>query len=146
MQILRAISALTLFLIATLNSGKLLAMIRLNDIMTADDQKKTGIYNLSPTQKDQLELWINDKFTLKTVQTTPAPTLEQNLRNGSELKLSDGSSFIIAPSDQAKASSWITPIAIKISLSGDPLFPVLLTNMLTGASVKAKQVRPAAVK
>jgi len=143
MQILRAVSALTIFLAAALNSGKLLAIIRLNEVMTVDEQKKIGIYNLSPAQKEQLESWINDKFILKAAREKPLPTLEENLRNGSELKLSDGSSFAIAPSDQAKASAWISPIAIKMSPSTDPMFPVLLTNTLTGASVKAKKIHPA---
>jgi hypothetical protein len=144
MQIMRAVSALTIFIVAALNSGKLLAMIHLNDIMTPEEQKKTGVYNLSTTQKEQLELWINDKFVLKTVEEKPMPVIEENLRNGSEIKLSNGSSFAIAPSDQAKASAWISPVQIKISASGDPLFPVLLTNTLTGVSIKGKQVRPAA--
>jgi hypothetical protein len=144
MQILRAISALTIFMVAIFNSNKLLGTIRLNEVMSSSEQKKTGISELTPLQKQELERWINETFVLKTVgQTDTLPYLEQNLQNGSQLKLSDGSIYIIAPTDQAKTSFWLTPIPLKISSSQDHTYPVLLTNTLTGESAKAKQIHPA---
>ncbi len=80
---------------------------------------------------------------LYSTAETPRLTLEQNLQNGSQLQLSDGSIYEIAPTDKAKTTFWLTPIAITVSQSTDPQFPVLLTNTLTGVSVRAKQVRPA---
>lgn len=142
MQMLRAVSAVTLLIVAALNTGKLLGMIRLNDVMSQDEQKKTGVSQLTDDQKKELEQWINNTFVLKTTASESGMlTLQQNLQNGSQLELSDGSIYAIAPSDQAKTSFWLTPISIKVSPSGDPMFPTLLTNSLTGVSVKAKLVK-----
>lgn len=147
MQLIRAIPILALFLFAVINSDKLIGMIQLNDVMTQDDQKKTGVSQLSDMQKQELEKWMNDKFTLKTVSIATAPlTLQQNLQNGAQLEMSDGSIYEIAPSDRSKTTFWLTPIAMKITPSNDPMYPALLTNTLTGVSVRAKQVRAATIQ
>ena len=147
MQLIRAVPILALFLFAVLNSDKLIGFIKLNDVMSQDEQKKTGVLQLSDAQKQELEKWMNEKFVLKSVHADIPPlTLQQNLQNGSQLELSDGSIYEIAPSDRSKTTFWLTPIEMKISASNDPLYPVLLTNSLSGVSVKAKQVRAATVK
>lgn len=141
MQMLRAISAITLLVVAVFNTSKLLGTIRLNDVMNLDEQKKTGISQLTDTQKQALEAWINQTFVLKTTNSEPETlTLQRNLQNGSQLELSDGSIYAIAPADQSKTTFWLTPISIKVSQSEDPVFPTLLTNTLTGVDVKAKLI------
>ena len=124
-----------------------MGLIKLTDVMSQDDQKKTGVSQLSDAQKQQLENWMNDKFVLKTTSSDTAPlTLQQNLQNGSQLELSDGSIYEIAPSDRSKTTFWLTPITMTITASNDPMYPALLTNTLTGVSVRAKQVRAATIK
>jgi DNA replication protein DnaD len=109
--------------------------------MSSNEEQKTGVYMLSPAQKQELEKWINEKFTLKASNPTSTPIyLQQNIQNGSQLQLTDGSLYEIAPSDQSKTAYWITPIPIKISSSSDPQYPVLLTNTLTGMSVQARLI------
>lgn len=142
MHRLRAIPALTLFFVTLLNMSNLLGMIHLDDIMTPDEQQKTGISQLTNEQKQALESWINETFVLKTKSLdSTALSLQQNIQNGSQLELSDGSIYAIAPSDQPKTSLWLTPISIKIGPSGDLQYPTLLTNSLTGEGVKAKQIK-----
>lgn len=143
MQMIRAVPALALFLFAVLNSEKLLGLIKLSDLMSADEQKKTGVSQLSEIQKQELEKWMNDKFILKSASTTTPLTLQQNLQNGAQLELSDGSIYEVAPSDKSKTTFWLTPINITVTPSNDPMYPVLLTNTLSGVSVRAKQVRAA---
>lgn len=146
MQLIRALTMLVLILFAVFYSDKLLGFIQLNDVMSSAEQKKTGIYQLNDSQRQELEKWINDTFVLKTATpTTPSPaplTLQENLQGGAQLQLSDGSVYAIAPSDQAKATFWLTPIPMTVSQSNDPMYPVLLTNTLSGVSVRAKQVKP----
>ena len=90
---------------------------------------------------------MNEKFVLKTAMSeTPPLTLQQNLQNGSQLELSDGSIYEIAPSDRSKTTFWLTPVPIKITASNDPRYPVLLTDTLSGIGVRAKQVRTATIK
>ncbi len=146
MQLIRAIPILALFLFAILNSDKLIGLIKLNDVMSRAEQKKTGVARLSEVQKQELEKWMNDKFVLKPVQAEVPLTLQQNLQNGSQLELSDGSIYEIIPSDRSKTTFWLTPIVMKVAPSDDPMYPVLLTNTLTGVSVKAKQIRAATLK
>ena len=147
MQIIRAIVIFALLFFAVFNADKLMAVIKLSDTMMTEQQQKTGIDNLSDSQKQALEKWMNDKFILKSSATnTPPVTLEQNLNNGSQLELSDGSIYEIAPSDKAKTLYWLTPIPIEIAPSGDPMFPYLLTNTLSGVGVRAKQVRKETIK
>ncbi len=132
-----------IFLAALLSSVNLLGLIRLSDLMSQDEQKKTGISQLSAVQRQELERWMNEKFVLKTVHP-PAPriTLEQNLQNGAQLVLSDGSIYEIAPTDRSKTTFWLTPVSITMSPSQDLAYPTLLTNTLTGVSVRAKQTQP----
>lgn len=141
MQLIRAVPALALFLCAVLNSDKLLGLIKLSDVMSTDEQQKTGVAQLTGVQKQELEKWMNDKFILKTATSTASLTLQQNLQNGAQLELSDGSIYEIAPSDRSKTTFWLTPINMTVTPSNDPMYPVLLTNTLSGVSVRAKQVR-----
>jgi hypothetical protein len=90
---------------------------------------------------------MNDKFVLKIAHSDIQPlTLQKNIQNGSQLELSDGSIYEIAPSEKSKTTFWLTPIELKISASNDPMYPVLLTNTLTGVNVRAKQIRAATIK
>jgi hypothetical protein len=146
MQLIRAIPILALFLFAVLNSDKLIGLIKLNDVMSQDDQRKTGVSQLTDMQKQELEKWVNDKFVLKASQAATPLTLQQNFQNGTQLQLSDGSIYEIAPSDRAKTTFWLTPIAMTVTQSTDPMYPVLLTNTLTGVAVRAKQIQAATIR
>jgi hypothetical protein len=143
MHPIRAISAITIFAVAAFYSGKLLGTMRLNEVMSTDEQKKTGVANLTDAQKKELEGWINDKFMLKIA--TPVAKqpiyLQQNIQSGAQLMFSDGSIYEIAPTDRSKATFWLTPIAVTIEPSGDPNYPSKITNSLTNISVNAKMVK-----
>jgi len=141
MQIIRAIPILSLVILGVINSDKLSGVIKLEDEMTKEEQQTTGVATLNAAQKEALEKWINDKFTLKTKSSGALPTLQQNMNNGSQLELSDGSIYEIAPSEQAKTLYWLSPVGMEISASNDPMYPYLVKNTLTGVSVRAKLVR-----
>ncbi len=143
MHPIRAISALVVFAITVLYSSKALGTLRLNEVMSMDEQKKTGIAILSDAQKQQLESWINDKFVLKPTPVAGASIiyLQQNIQSGAQLMFSDGSVYEIAPTDRSKTVFWLTPIAVSIEPSGDPNYPAKITNTLTKVSVSAKMVK-----
>lgn len=145
----------SLFIIAisSLSLSQLHAQILLDDVMSKDDQKKSGVANLSLKQKVYLENWINKTFVLKTEQICPdAPakmeaesplTLSINIDNGQKLELSDNSMWEVDPKDLATSAIWIIPFPIKVTPNNDPNYPFTLTNINTGASVKARKATPA---
>ena len=142
MHPIRAISAIVVFATTVLYSSKVLGTLRLNEVMSMDEQKKTGVAALSDAQKKQLESWINDKFVLKpTTVAASSIYLEQNLQSGAQLMFSDGSIYEIAPTDRSKTVFWLTPIPVTIEPSGDPIYPSKLTNTLTKVSVLGKMTR-----
>ncbi len=140
MHFVRVIPALVIGAVSVLYSTK--AVGALDDIMTKEEQQKTGVDHLTDPQKQALETWINDKLALKTPPPKKWVYLSENLNNGAQLRMSDGSLYAIAPQDQQRTSVWLTPFAAKFDESGDPNFPVKITNTITNVSVSAKQTEP----
>ena len=117
----------------------------LNDVMCKDDQERTGITNLSRTQRLELEAWLNRNFTPKTVEErrqNPEMYLSENIEGGSKVLLSDGTLYEVAPSDIKRASGWLLSVPIQLGSSGDSDYPYKLTNKNTGASIKARSIEP----
>jgi hypothetical protein len=116
----------------------------LDDVMSRDDQRKTGVSTLTIGQKLALESWLNKNFVLKPKEQTPQPqpelSLSINIDNGQKLRLSDNSLWEIAPNDVQTAAVWITPFPVQIKSSGDPDYPCLLVNLNSGMSVKARPI------
>lgn len=116
--------------------------IILEDVMTKEEQTKTGITKLSLKEKIQLENWLNRTFILKAQdQPTQAQLfLSININNGQKIQLSDESIWEIAPNDTQTAAVWITPFPVKLVPSNDPDYPFLIVNTNTGISVKARKL------
>jgi hypothetical protein len=116
--------------------------IMLDDVMTREEQKKTGVTKLSLKEKIELENWLNRTFILKAQEQLGEAQLflSININNGQKLQLSDESIWEIAPSDKQTAAVWITPFPVKIIPSDDPNYPFLIVNINTGISVKAKKL------
>jgi hypothetical protein len=115
--------------------------IVLDDVMTKEEQQKTGVSRLSFTQKVQLETWLNKKFVLKAQENpkTADLFLSINIENGRKIQLSDNSIWEIAPSDIQTASVWLLPFPVSVESNNDPDYPYTITNMNSGASVKARK-------
>ncbi len=142
MHPIRAISAIIVFATTVLYTSNVLGTMRLNEVMSMDEQKKTGVATLSDAQKKQLENWINDKFVLKPQMTaTSSIYLEQNMQSGAQLMFNDGSIYEIAPTDRSKTVFWLTPIEVTFEPSGDQNYPSKITNTLTKVSVNGKMIR-----
>jgi len=142
MNYLRVIPAAALIYVAFFYSSKVLGMINLNDVMTPEEQQKTGISQLSDMQKKELESWINQKFTLKVSDKPKQIYLSENLQSGTQLRLSDGSLYEVMPEDRQKASFWLTPFQVKIEQTADLNYPCKITNTISLVSVRAKQLQP----
>ncbi len=123
----------------------LLAAQMIDFDMTSDEKRQTGIYKLSDKEKSQLQNWIDNHYVKRDqpVNNTPAEKgiLQENLKSGSMIRLSDGSLWSIHPKDTPVTQSWITPVEIFVSPGTDPDYPYKLTNSLTGSSVRAKKAQ-----
>ncbi len=116
--------------------------IMLDDVMTREEQKKTGVDKLSLKEKIELENWLNRTFVLKAHDQTEQAQLflSININNGQKLQLSDESIWEIAPRDVQTAAVWITPFPVKIVPSNDPDYPFLIVNTNTGIGVTARKL------
>lgn len=116
--------------------------IEFEEVMTRKQMEQTGIDQLNYTQKKALEEWINNNFEPKQslVKQNEQLYLSFNINEGEKLELSDGSTYEIAPEDRLYTIYWITPFPVKLGRSNNPKYPVKITNMNTGTSVKGRQV------
>ena len=138
-------SSFTLVVIGmTLFFTPLQAQIVLDDVMSKEEQQRTGIANLSKNQKLALEAWLNKNFVKKekTEASQTELSLSINIDNGQKLQLSDNSIWEIAPTDVRTSAVWITPFPVKITPSGNPDYPCLIVNLNSGDSVKARLLSP----
>jgi hypothetical protein len=120
----------------------ILATVNLTDMMSPSDMRTTGVASLTSAQKQALEAWIDNKFVLKSQATATGPlSLQQNIQGGTQLMLSDGSVYEIAPADRSKAMFWLTPINVILEQSSDPNYPMKITNTLTNVSVNGKKIK-----
>lgn len=115
--------------------------------MSVQEMKETGVSRLSAKEKMALDAWIESHYSKKLVAQNgkkTGPILEENLKNGHMIRLSDNSLWEINPSDTPITQGWITPVEIKVSQSNDPVYPYNLKNSLTGSTVRARKPQPAA--
>ena len=116
----------------------LIATQLLTGNMTQEDIAKTGLSKLSDKEKIALQTWIDSHFIKKSMKKRhPTPSLQENLKNGHLIGLTDGSFWEINPSDTPITQGWISAAEIKIEPSELPAYPYKLTNSLTGSSVLA---------
>jgi hypothetical protein len=113
--------------------------------MTPAEKKKTGVGKLSEKQKSALQQWIDNHYVkrdqpLANVAPKQRPTISESIQNGKFIRLSDGTLWSIAPEDTVLTQSWITPVEIIVTQTGDSEFPYKLTNTLTGTTVRAQKV------
>ncbi len=116
--------------------------LSLHEMMTPEEQKKTGVNSLNATQKKALESWLDDHFQLKEGSKIHERQLmlSLNIENGAKLELTDGSLYEIDPDDRIYSALWITPFKISLSESDDAEYPVRITNLQTGTSVNGKPI------
>lgn len=114
----------------------------INDIMSLEDQKTTGVIRLTQEQKKALAEWFvkHGYFANQAnVNYNQSLTVSINIADGKKIVLSDNSVWDVAPEDQQMASSWLGAQPVAISSSDNTLYPFLMTNMRTNTSIKVKK-------
>jgi len=130
-------------IIFSLIAASLIAAQAIDYEMSTAEKKQTGISKLTDKEKAELQNWIDNHYTKRTEplqqKTQDQGIIQENLKNGRYIRLSDGTLWSIHPQDTAVTQSWITPVEIIVSQSGDSAYPYKLTNSLTGSSVRAQK-------
>lgn len=129
-----------LFLLAAF---PLLAAEILDHEMSSQDRKVTGISKLRDKEKAALYDWIDTYYEKREQpkigrESSLRSSLQDNLQNGTLIRLANGSLWKIKPEDTNLSQGWITPVDILIASSNDKEFPHRLTNSMTGSSIRAK--------
>lgn len=117
----------------------------LDSDMSVEMQRKTGVEKLTARERRALERWIDANYERKApflsqAEKKQSPHIEENLRGGRFLRLSDGTLWKIHPSDIPLVQGWITPASLLIGETRLTEYPTKLTNTLTGSSVRAKRM------
>ncbi|PIS01920.1 MAG: hypothetical protein COT85_07175 [Chlamydiae bacterium CG10_big_fil_rev_8_21_14_0_10_42_34] len=109
--------------------------------MSPQEIKKTGTHKLSAKEKRALGEWIDKNYSKNEIaaRKKQPPILQENLKNGHYIRLSDNSLWEINPEDTPITQGWITAVEIKASPSNDPDYPYILTNTLTESTVRARK-------
>jgi len=118
------------------------AVVVLDQMMSKDEQRITGVSKLNHHQKLALEEWLNKNFVYKpNLDQYPKDLyLSENINGGAQLRLSDATLYEVAPDDIAKASLWITPFPLRVISGDDPNYPQLIINLSSGSTVKVKKI------
>lgn len=116
----------------------------LDEVMSIEEQKRTGVAYLTPNQKIALEQWVNKNCNCPSTKNVnkeehQALYLSINIDNGREIQLNDNSIWEVDPRDYLISEAWLTSFPIKIIPSDDPDFPFLLVNKSTGVSVRVRK-------
>lgn len=136
-----AVFTVVIFLIFP--TSKSFGRITFKDVMSKQEQQKTGISELNYCQKSALECWINENFEPKQslLERKKEPIyLTLNIEDGAKLEFSDGATYEIYPEDRIYTSYWITPFQVEFGESDHPDYPIKITNMQTGTEVFAKEI------
>jgi hypothetical protein len=115
----------------------------LDEVMSKEDQKRTGVAYLSTNQRIALEQWINQNCNCPS---RIAPTEQENnlfvsinIDSGRKIQLNDNSIWDVDPKDYNISEAWLSSIPVKIVPSYDPDYPCLLVNRNTGVSIKVRK-------
>lgn len=119
------------------------ALITFDSHMSEEEMNQTGVSKLTIQERAALQEWIEEHHSKKLVTQNkkPGPLVQEILKSGRYVRLSDNSLWEIDTPDRPITQGWITPIEIKVAPSDDTNYPNTLTNTLTGSTVKARKAQ-----
>jgi hypothetical protein len=119
------------------------AAIILDEVMSLEDQKRTGVAYLTTNQRIALEDWLNKNCNCTNRIAPPEAKknlyVSINIDGGKKIQLNDNTIWDVNPHDYPISEAWLASIPIKIDPSDDPEYPFLLVNRNTGESIRVKK-------
>ncbi|MGB7977790.1 MAG: hypothetical protein WCF19_01360 [Chlamydiales bacterium] len=121
----------------------LAAAIAFDSSMTDEEWEQTGLIKLTLQERMALQEWMEERYSKKMAaqDKKSAPVLQEVLKNGRFVRLSDHSLWEIDGQDTPITQGWITPAEISAASNGDAAYPYTLTNSLTGSTVRARKAQ-----
>jgi len=126
-------------------------VLRLDKLMTTQEQERTGIKKLTKSEREALELWLTN-WTLEVLAKAKSSSgqtyvgvggdhwVSKNIDSGRFIKLEDGSLWQISPIDRINTMLWLVVDEITVVESNNPLYPFKLINTDNGDTAEAKLV------
>lgn len=132
--------------------------LKLDQIMSKADQKKTGVSKLTATERNELEKWMTqfaiDAMKLAQGQGQAGAAkppgvyrggakghwIKKVIERGSMVQLEDGSIWQISPLSKVDAILWLVTEQIVVTSSENPLYPYKLINTDGQSSAEVKLI------
>lgn len=115
----------------------------LTEMMSVEDQKKTGIIRLKQHEKAALAAWLYEHCFAKEPHSSGKDDVLKvsiNIDDGKKLQLTDDSIWEVDPQDLSVSSTWIGDIDVKIYSSGNRSYPYFIINTKTNHFVRARKI------
>lgn len=129
--------------ISLLLSTPAISLILLDQEMSPEDQKRTGVSKLTELEQRNLEEWLGEKFQKKSEHH---PLFDNELyvseviNEGQQLRLSDNTLYEIAPEDWVHSQAWIALTHVQVQQSKNPYYPFTIINPRSGYQVRARLI------
>ncbi len=120
----RMVSSLLVVSVLFFHIPHILGMIQVGDITVPSTPQVPQNPPLPPSLKD---LYVSE-----------------NLDGGAKLQLSNGDIYEIHPDDRDVSSAWLLPSNVTVTPSKNLDYPIIITNTISGTSIKAKKFDPSA--
>jgi hypothetical protein len=128
--------------------------IQIDQVMTKEEEKSTGIAKLSPKEREALEKWllrfarVAMEIGEKNFHNIPAAYggvnhehwIKTVIEAGKVFQLEDGSIWLISPLNNVDAMIWIVTEKMVVVDSGDPIYPYKLINEDGNSTAGAKLI------
>ncbi len=131
-------------------------------LMSKEDQKRTGVSRLTPTERRALEEWMY-QWTVKAVrfasrsgqerntqsvprargtclQTGSGHWVSKTIEGGKYVELEDGSLWEISALDRINSMLWLVTENIAIVASQNPIYPCRMINKDSEDTAEAKRI------
>ncbi|MCI5052586.1 MAG: hypothetical protein MRY21_05560 [Simkaniaceae bacterium] len=118
----------------------------LNQSMSIQEQKDTGVDQLNKQQRQNLETFLQNyhlkaqrKTTSKKTVKVSQSTLSLNIDEGAFIQLEDGTVWEIDPTYRDIAAGWLLPVLIVVEENPGSSYPYKLYNTKTKHTIEAKK-------
>ena len=134
-------------LLSSISYSKKNFVINLDDLMTPEEQKKTGISKLTEAEKEELEKWLTGIFIMTASEISKIHQklggerhwIKEKLDGGRYLILENNIVWEISPLDRVNTFLWM-PLEDVLIIKNDHgfLYPYKIINVDNNETVDAK--------
>lgn len=125
-------------------SSPAFSLILIDEAMSPEEQKKSGISKLTISEQRNLEKWLSDNFVKKSEAKKNLFGSElyvsEVINGGQQIRLSDNTLYEITPEDWVKTQGWITLTRVEVTHTKEEYYPFTITNPNSGYSIRGRLI------